>query len=578
VKVAPTLVVALGCASFAQAQSIVRVSVSSSGGQADGDSFGARISADGRFVAFHSRAHDLVNPLVAPDGIYVRDLETGVTELVSASSDGAAATGGVDGPSISANGRFVTFATAASNLVLNDTNTITDVFVHDRQTRVTTRVSVDSNGNEAMPPGGSASAVISASGRVIAFVSSTSNLVPRDVNNLADVFAHDLVSGRTVAVSVSSEGVPADRECYSPSVSGDGRYVAFVSSATNLVPHDPVPGPDTFIHDLVSGETTILSADATGQPTARGIPTFAAGGRFVALLSDQVYRLDRQTNLATIVSIDAAGRPGNDQFTAADISSDGRFVTFQTRSSNLVPGDTQTCTDDFDVYNCDDIFVHDVVSRETSRVSMAFDGSQPDLYAARPAISADGRFVAFDSDALNLVPGDTGHFDVFVRDLLPCAAGDVNVGAGATTDVLFVNGEARVARLPRAASAEIRLDAAPAGPANGRYVLWIWSGPPTNQVTLGANGASVGCTVNPTPLTPMRRPQPMWCMHGVRIPHAICGAAIDRSPAPAALPWTRPSPRLTTGLVLTLQAVVEDASRTSHPAASVTNAVLLVVP
>jgi len=167
--------------------------------------------------------------------------------------------------SISADGRYVAFDSHATNLVPGDTNASSDVFVHDNLTGTTRRVSVDSNGTQAN--GISSYVVISADGHFVAFASAATNLVPGDTNGNWDVFEHDMVNGTTTRVSVSSSGAQAfggDSGVYGLSISADGRYVAFQSSALNLASPDFNGSDDVFVHDRVSGITTRVSVASNG--------------------------------------------------------------------------------------------------------------------------------------------------------------------------------------------------------------------------------------------------------------------------------------------------------------------------
>jgi Tol biopolymer transport system component len=292
----------------------------------------------------------------------------GNTTRVSVATGGGQANSGSFDPSISADGRYVAFVSAATNLVSGDTNNFQDIFVHDRQTGQTTRVSVASDGTQAN--GHSYAPSISADGRYVAFASLASNLVSGDTNGAWDVFVHDRQTGETTRVSVASDGTQAIGFFFgsSPSISADGRYVAFDSWATNLVSGDTNDKPDVFVHDRQTGQTTRVSVSSDG--------TQANGG---------------------------PGWSGN----PSSISADGRYVAFHSYADNLVSGDTNSATD---------IFVHDRQTGVTTRVSIASDGTQANGFSASPSISADGRYVAFMSGATNLVSGDTNNdWDVFVH-------------------------------------------------------------------------------------------------------------------------------------------------------------------
>src|SRR4028118_2038094 len=275
--------------------------------------------------------------------------------------------------SISGDGRFVAFTLQQSIFRLgspnNNINNSDDIFVRDLLTNTTTRVSVDSAGN----PGNDSSydPSISADGRFVAFSSEASNIVPGDTNNNNDIFVRDRLTNTTTRVSVDSAGNQGNGNNFTnfvstPSISADGRFVAFSSNSSNLVPGDTTNNNDIFVRDTL-------------------------------------------TNTTTLVSVDSAGNQANDSSDRASISADGRFVAFISSASNLVPGDTN---------NRNDIFVRDRLTNTTTRVSVDSAGKQQNgssLFNA-PSISADGRFVAFDSNASNLVPGDTNNTrDIFVR-------------------------------------------------------------------------------------------------------------------------------------------------------------------
>ena len=317
----------------------------------------------------------LVRPgVLALLGLLLTQPAIAQTALVSVAPGGGPAQGGASGQNavaISGDGRVVAFESAAVNLVAGDTNTLVDVFVYDRFTRTTSRVSVATGGTQAAggASGGSGIA-LSGNGQIVAFTSTATNLVAGDSNGIADVFVHDRATGITTRVSVASDGaqgqgVGARRR---PSLSADGRFVAFDSEMTNLVPGDTNAKSDVFVHDRVTGQTTRVSV-ATGGAQATG--------DFLGSLKPS-------------------------------LSADGRFVAFVSDALNLVSGDTN---------NFLDAFVHDRATGVTTRVSVQSGGGQAgggDSFNV--AISADGRYAAFDSEA-NVVPGDTnGDRDVFVHD------------------------------------------------------------------------------------------------------------------------------------------------------------------
>ena len=189
-------------------------------------------------------------------------------------------------PSLSADGRYLAFSSAAGNLVTDDTNGVRDVFVHDRGTGDLTRVSVDSAGSQGN--GGSGSPSISQSGRFVAFTSSADNLVAGDTNGAADIFVHDRQTATTTRVSLSSGGAQADQSSDSfVAISGNGRFVAFASEATNLVSGDTNGVADLFVHDRQTGATERISLDSNEAQANGGSanPSLSADGRFVAFTS-----------------------------------------------------------------------------------------------------------------------------------------------------------------------------------------------------------------------------------------------------------------------------------------------------
>lgn len=331
------------------------------------------ISSDGRYVAFSSP-----DPLVPGDivdgatDVFVRDLQKGTTSRVSVASDGTPGLGHSFSPAISADGRYVAFQSYADNLTPNDT-WLPDIFIRDQQTGITSRVSIASNGTQSNHYSKCPS--ISADGRYVAFVSYASNLVSGDTNGKPDVFVRDRQAATTTRVSVASDGTQGNyysSRMNCPAISSNGRYVAFISGASNLIPNDTNNQPDVFLRDLKTSTTVRVSVTSNGT----------------------------EANF------------GSDYYGIA-ISADGRYVAFSSGSNNLVSNDTNGISD---------VFVRDQQAKTTIRINVTTAGDQAKpfgfSYAVGPAISADGRYVAFSSD-VPLVPEDSnGGGDVFVRDTL----------------------------------------------------------------------------------------------------------------------------------------------------------------
>ena len=342
-----------------------RVSVASDGGQGNGESRSPSISADGCCVAFYSYATNLVSgDTNGKYDIFVHNQQTGETTRVSLASDGGQGNEHSFAPFISANGRYIAFHSYANNLVSGDTNGYTDVFVHALQTGETTRVSVTSDGIQGNDTSYYPS--ISTDGRYVAFYSAASNLIPDDTNGKGDIFVHDRQTGETTRVSVAFDGEQGNDRSWGPFISADGRYVAFDSAASNLVGGDTNGENDIFVHDRQTGETICVSVASDGGQGNGGShnPSISADGRYVAFYSDasnlvggdtngtyDIFVHDRQTGETARVSVASDGSQGNDESRRYhSISADGRYVAFCSYASNLVGGDTN---------GEEDVFVHD---------------------------------------------------------------------------------------------------------------------------------------------------------------------------------------------------------------------------
>jgi Tol biopolymer transport system component len=340
-----------------------RVSVSSTGAEANYPSERPALNDDGSIVAFRALASNLVaGDTNLTDDIFVRDRLSGSTTRVSVSSTGGQANGISTEPVLSDDGRFVAFTSSASNLVAGDTNGRTDIFIHDRLTGQTTRVSVGPAGTESNGP--SYAPALSADGRYVGFLSGASNLVPGDTNQFDDVFVHDRVTGQTRRVSVSSSGAQANAGVgFGPiGLNADGRIVVFKSSASNLAPGDTNFGEDIFAHDTATGRTTRVSVTSQGaQANGPSLePAVSADGNVVAFGSYasnlvpndtnanyDAFVHDRATGTTTRVNVASNGAQSQGGGSWLSLSSDGRVVTFTTASSDLVPGDTNATFDVF---------------------------------------------------------------------------------------------------------------------------------------------------------------------------------------------------------------------------------------
>ena len=403
------------------AQDIKRVSISSAGIQADGDSEEPSLSSDGSIVAFISEATNLVpSDTNNVQDVFVHDLDNGVTERVSVASDSTEADDEVFTMSLSSNGRFVAFGSFATNLVDDDTNGFIDVFVHDRDTGATERVSIATAGTQANNE--SDSPAISSVGRFVAFRSDATNLVVNDTNHHSDIFVHDRTLGVTERVSVASDGTQANGDSTLPAISADGRFVAFSSEASNLVAGDTNNQADIFLHDRQSDTTELIVGPAefnSGAGTIIVAPAISPDGDFVGLRSDaddlvvgdtnnsfDAFLVARDTLIAERLSLSSSEVQGNSDSSRPSISSNNRYAVFSSIATNLVSQDTN---------GSEDVFVRDRDAGQTRRVSIAFDGSEGDNNSFSAVISGDGQFVAFTSFAENLVENDTnGVLDIFI--------------------------------------------------------------------------------------------------------------------------------------------------------------------
>ncbi|MBN1875465.1 MAG: PKD domain-containing protein [Anaerolineae bacterium] len=405
-------------------------------GQANGDSRYPVVSDNGRYVAFTSAASNLIiGDANAAWDVFVYDRQTGQTSHVSRASNGSQGNGDAVGVSISADGRYVAFASEASNLVNNDSNEAADIFVHDRQTGETRRVSLASDGAQ----GNEVSwwPDISADGRYIAFYSDASNLVAGDSNGVSDVFVHDTQTGQTERVSIASNGMQGndrsggDKEhFYGLSISADGRYVAFYSYATNLVSNDINGRPDVFVHDRESKQTYLASPDFWDAQykhhsqeffTSSNNVTISDDGSAVAFASyastlvsgdinmlPDIFIYERALDHVSLISQTFDNLLGNGASWGPTLSGDGRYMAFNSEATNLLITDTNVTQD---------IFIYDRETSHIDLISRASDGDQGNQASWNFSLSTDGRYVAFHSEANNLVPPDTNNYtDVFIYD------------------------------------------------------------------------------------------------------------------------------------------------------------------
>jgi len=466
------------------------VSTSAAGVYANSPSGTASISGDGSRVAFVSSDPNLIPIDTTPNqsDTYLKNLGTGAISAVSVSSGGVQGNFNNGVASLSANGNIVVFASGATNLVPSDSNGVTDVFLRNVSDGITRRISLPSDGNSdalSSVSGTCCSRQLTGDGRFAVYVSNASNLVPADTNGVADIFVYDRLQGTTRRVSVSSAGVQANAASGSPTIARDGRYIAFRSPATNLLASPGTNGlSHVFVHDLQTAQTSLVSLTSTGtQPIqGSGVPTISANGRYVAFSNiddlvgatalgySQVYLRDTVSGITTLESRRNTGVPGENNSDAPSISADGLYLAFASRDNTMVLGDSNLKWDIFirdrqtglntlacingvplpqgnmdsrypsisdsgqlvafettatningvlgDSNGVSDIYVCNMAVSGLKRASVSSSGTQANAASTRAALSGDGRFVAYNSVATNLVTGDSnGLGDVFITDL-----------------------------------------------------------------------------------------------------------------------------------------------------------------
>lgn len=400
-------------------------------------------------------------------------LYAGDTYPVTVGGDGYSAS-----PTFSANGRYIVFVTTSTNLA-PDLNGKSQVVVKDLQTGVYSLVSYTANGLPDPNGASGGDLMVSDDGRFVVF-SSSSQLAPGDLNSFYDVYLRDRQLGTTQLISHNAAGYAGNNISFWPTMSADGRFIAFQTGAQDIVPLTS-NSYKVVLYDRITSLFELVSVSTSGTPAAghSGYPSITPDGRFVVFASvsplvandhngrNDVYLRDRLSETTSAVSISSAGLFGNNDsggYYHAAVSADGRFVAFQTDSTNLVGGDTNRTTD---------ILLRDTVAGTTVRATVSNSGLQANNSSSFPRVSDDGRFVAFMSAATNLVPGDTNAgTDVFVRDLETNSTERVSVGAHGVQAEAMAGGLSLSPDGSRCAFASADPNLAP-GDANGAYDIFV---------------------------------------------------------------------------------------------------------
>lgn len=385
------------------------------------------LSPDGRFAVFASGATNLVagDTNLWPD-IFLRDRVAGTITRVSVGSGNIEANAESASPAVSDDGRFIAFQSLASNLAAGDFNGTWDIFVHDRQTGLTTIVSVANTG--AIGNGASTSPSISGDGTLIAFESDASNLAVSDPNAATDVFLRNLATNSTRMLSRIPGGALGNAASKAPALSGDGRFVAFESLATNLAPGATAAFSKILVLDLSAGGPQLASLNTAGVAAnaAAFQPSISSDGSRIAFTSsssnlapvsqtvNNAFLRDRGAATTTLVNALSNGTPANGNATGVRLADNGSFAALLSNSSNLTPGHSGTIAD---------AFVVDLTTGLTLRASVPLTvPGEPNGAGVVNigSVSNDGRLTTFQSASTNLLAGDPNDalVDVYLRDSL----------------------------------------------------------------------------------------------------------------------------------------------------------------
>lgn len=397
-------------------------SLAAGGVQGEGHSYNSTISPTGRYVVFQSSCSnfDPADPLAGSTNIYLRDLKKDTTRLVSANSAGVLSDGYDAFPAVSKNGRIVVWESDASNLVEGDTNAKFDIFVRDMKTGVTTRVSVATNGTEGNDHSFNPS--VSHNGRWIAFDSGATNLVEGDSNARQDCFVHDRKTGVTTLISLDEQGQQGFFNTLAPELSGNGRY-AVMASECKLVAGDGGNSFDIYVRDLKTGALSWVSQNTSGSEGSAGCgsASISSNGRFVAFDSSandlieedgngfaDIFVRDLKKGTTRRVSLGPAGVEADGHCINTHIAGNGKAVVFESFATTLVADDDNGLRD---------VFVAGLKPGTTTLASVSTGGIQSDADSADTSITTNGRFVSFYSTSELLVAGDAnGATDVFIHD------------------------------------------------------------------------------------------------------------------------------------------------------------------
>jgi Tol biopolymer transport system component len=375
----------------------------------------AAISSDERFVVFSSDATNLVaNDRNDASDIFLRDRWFNQTTRISVDNAGIEGNAASTQPVLSANGRFIAFSSKATNFVAGEANGVADIFIYDTQTKQVRGINpLDSNGDSVNPS-------ITADGRWVVFESLASNLIADDTNSASDIFAFDTQSNQLTRLSINDAGVAGDGHSFNPIIAANGNFVVFASEASNLVAGDTNVTSDIFLHNLTTHTTQRISQ--TAMQTDRGSyhPSIDAAGKVIVFESDATSLVENDSNAVSDIFIkdlttgqlqritSPTGEQANSAAYYPTISATGRYVAFTTAATNLVSGNANALFD---------ILKYDRQTQQLARVNVSVNGEQGNFQSLKlpMSLSWNGDYAVFTSNATNVVYGDNNlSFDVFV--------------------------------------------------------------------------------------------------------------------------------------------------------------------
>jgi hypothetical protein len=427
------------------------VSYAYNGTASVGHSNAASISPDGRYVVFTSWATNIIPGGADLNSIYLRDLKQNSNELISVSANGGQAMG--NNPSISANGNYVVFESSGYNFGPVDNNNSVDIYLRDRANHSNELISVNTNGIQANA--NSSNASISSDGRYVVFQSLASNLVEQDTNSAQDIFIRDRVLRTTQRVSNTYDNLQANGHSENPVITPDGRYVIYDSQASNLV----IGGnslSNVYLFDRIDSKVELISVSSTKTPGNHHstLPSISDDGSMVAFQSyannldandtnsnnSDIFLRNRGTKITQLISRSTSGGSGNDGSWAANISGDGRWVTYLSKATDLVAVDNNGRWD---------AFLYDAQSKVNELASLSTSGVQANANSNHPRLSVGGEWLVFDTTANLATDINTNGYDnIFVRSGNEITQVQINQGLGRQQGTpIYVAGKATVIRV-----------------------------------------------------------------------------------------------------------------------------------